>query len=376
MLLRGVASADAVEPGDMALTHTGRFEKVLAVTHSRYKGPSFEVQLNGRYKRRVSLLGDQQMLVRNRSASLEWVGGADLVPGPYGAHGGVNAWHSWACQPRLDGDAEGLAVAGFLPDDFVFDTEGLRRSYESKYRADSRWALGPWLPVGWDLGYLMGIFAAEGSLAVRGGILSGGIGFTLHEDEVEIVDRIRGILSALGARTSVYPAGRGQKCVEVRSALLPLAFILKEECRTGAHHKRVPPSVLTGSAAARSGFLEGVLDGDGRDLSRSSNIQGRRDLKTSSKSLAWGVKSLLADAGHWVGVAEVVAPSPFRPEGGKTTAYSLPFVPGRAWSRTLNDEGLLYRPILNVEESTYEGPAVRVLCDGGSIVTDFVLAAR
>ena len=66
-----------------------------------------------------------------------------------------------------------------------------------------------------------------------------------------------------------------------------------------------------GEEDRRRGFLEGILDGDGKNPRRESNPAGRRDLKTASRSLAWGVRALLADIGHWATISTGESPSVF-----------------------------------------------------------------
>jgi DNA polymerase III subunit alpha len=373
----GVKNVEDVRVGDLVLTHKGRFRRVLRTMRRPYKGQAYTVSLGGRYGRTLTLTEEHPVLVRTRDGLVDWKKPADIDAGPANAHGGVNSWKSWACLPRLRAEWTKISACDFLPADFCESPQGgLTRSYASKYRADQTWPSFPAeLPLDYDLGYLLGMYAAEGHVGSFRGRINGEIGFTLHHDERRLADRITKLLNRFGASAVVYDRA-DRHSLEIKAANTPLAFLLIGLVGKGAGTKRVPAQVLNGPPEVRKGFLDGLLDGDGRNPLRESNASGRRDLKTASRSLAWGVRALLADIGHWVSVTTGEAPSTF-PWGSGTRSYRwymLSFHPNRRYSRTMEDDRYLYRPISAVEPENLDTEVFNFeVEEDNSYVSDFVL---
>ncbi|MFL6249309.1 MAG: DNA polymerase III subunit alpha, partial [Actinomycetes bacterium] len=373
----GVKNVEDVRVGDMVLTHKGRFRRVLRTMRRPYEGQAYTVSLGGRYGRTLTLTEEHPVLVRTRDGLVDWRKPADIDAGQASKHGGVNCWKSWACLPRLRTEWTEIRASDLLPDDFSAPPAGgITRTYGSKYRGDQAWPRFPdRIPLDYDFGYLLGIYAAEGHVGSRGGRINGEVGFTLHRDESELAARIIGLLGHFGATAVSYdrPDRHSQ---EIKAASSPLAHLLIALVGKGARHKRVPAQILNGPPDVRRGFLDGLLDGDGKNASRESNPTGRRDLKTASRSLAWGVRTLLADIGHWATISTGESPSVL-PQGGSLHDYRwyiVTYKPNRRYSRTLEDHQFLYRPILSVEPVELDTEVFNFeVEEDNSYVSDFVL---
>ncbi|MFL6103163.1 MAG: DNA polymerase III subunit alpha [Actinomycetes bacterium] len=373
----GVKNVEDVRVGDMVLTHKGRFRRVLRTMRRPYEGQAYTVSLGGRYGRTLTLTEEHPVLVRTRDGLVDWRKPADIDAGQASKHGGVNCWKSWACLPRLRTEWTEIRASDLLPDDFSAPPAGgITRTYGSKYRGDQAWPRFPdRIPLDYDFGYLLGIYAAEGHVGSRGGRINGEVGFTLHRDESELAARIIGLLGHFGATAVSYdrPDRHSQ---EIKAASSPLAHLLIALVGKGARHKRVPAQILNGPPDVRRGFLDGLLDGDGKNASRESNPTGRRDLKTASRSLAWGVRTLLADIGHWATISTGESPSVL-PQGGSLHDYRwyiVTYKPNRRYSRTLEDHQFLYRPILSVESVELDTEVFNFeVEEDNSYVSDFVL---
>jgi DNA polymerase-3 subunit alpha len=373
----GVKNVENVHVGDRVLTHKGRFRRVLRTMRRPYQGRAYSVSLGGRYGRTLTLTEEHPVLVRTRDGLVDWKKPADIDAGRANAHGGVNSWKSWACLPRLRTEWTKITVCEFLPADFCESPDGgITRSYGSKYRADHLWPSFPTeLQLDHDLGYLLGMYAAEGHVGSVRGRINGEVGFTLHRDERHLAARLTKLLARLGVTAVIYDRP-DRHSMEVKAASTPLAHLLIGLVGRGAKSKRVPAQILNGPPEARRGFLDGLLDGDGENPARESNAGGRRDLKTASRSLAWGVRALLADIGHWATVTTGESPSTF-PWGSGTQAYRwhiLSFQPNRRYSRTLDDDRYVYRPISSVDPVDLDTEVFNFeVDDDNSYVSDFVL---
>jgi len=370
----GVKNVEDVQKGDYVLTHKGRFRRVLRTLRRHYRGRAYTVALSGRYGRTLTLTEEHPLLVRTRHGSLGWTKPGEIVAGRPGASVGAENWNAWACLPKLAVEHVNSDVFSLLPADFSASQCGVKRSYASKYRADEVWPRFPTtIALDYDFGYLLGIYAAEGSANPNGVI-----DFTLHESEIDIAEFLVSIAQRWGLNTAIYPVQR-KHSLTVRICGVPLALVLIALCGKGAPEKRVPPEVITGPQAVRTGFLAGILDGDGRDPHRPSGRKGRRDFKTSSRSLAWGVRTLLADRGHWVCIAS--GDMPARLPGGNGALsektyryYMLSYGPERGFCYTQEDEHATYRPISSVTPIELDTDVYNFAVDeDNSYVSDIIL---
>jgi deoxycytidine triphosphate deaminase/intein/homing endonuclease len=114
------------------------------------------------------------------------------------------------------------------------------------------------LTIDREFAWLLGLYVAEGYR--REGQ------FVLSNTDVDILDRVEGILTRLG-----IPVYRGEGhaitgCSSLFSLVLKWLGVGE-----GAHSKRVPPIVFGWPVARIQGFLDGLVDGDGsRDPRRTS----------------------------------------------------------------------------------------------------------
>src|SRR5262249_22221642 len=154
-----------------------------------------------------------------------------------------------------------------------------------KYRADELWRKFPSvINLDCEFGYLLGLYAAEGCVLMKGERNTGGVGFTFHRNEKHLASRVITILASYGV-AAVTREREDRNTLDVFAQNIPLAYLLVSLCGHGARNKRVPIQILNGPPEVRHGFLEGILDGDGKNPSRLSNASASRDLKTASRSL-------------------------------------------------------------------------------------------
>jgi DNA polymerase-3 subunit alpha len=374
----GIKAVEEVQVGDRVLTHRGRFRPVLRTMRRAYSGRAFTVSLAGRYGRTLTLTEEHPILVRNREGAVDWSKPGDIVAGRPGARGGREYWQSWACLPKLQETYSSIRMLDVLPEGFAEDESGgLRRTYESKYRADQNWQAVPAnMPLDAEVGYLLGLFSAEGSLQRRDGHLTGSICFSLNAKEIHLADRIEQTFERFGAPTQRYLPKDRPNSLEVHACSVPVAHLLKAWVGCGASTKRVPEEILNSPRAVRRAFMEGLLDGDGKNPTATSNARGGRDLKVASRDLAWGFRTLLADLGFWATVCEGQGLGSF-PQGRSDRNYRwymVSYRPNRAFSYTLEDEKFVYRPISAVNEVWLESEVFNFeVEEDNSYVSDFVL---
>lgn len=160
------------------------------------------------------------------------------------------------------------------------------------------YAKGSWrgtekqLPIDTQLAYVLGWFAAEGSLCKtpKG---NHNFQFTLGPDEFDVAQLLRErIERVFYVRSRIY---RSKSKTVLMGSSKGFYEFLKRETRTGAKNKRVPPFIFDATAEVRSAFLAAYFDGDGHH----SNQRGEHDqwtAKTVSHELAHGIHGLLLQA--------------------------------------------------------------------------------
>jgi intein/homing endonuclease len=224
----------------------------------------------------------QQRPIPEQDFSPEWVPIKEVRKGDYVA------------VPRLK-EGSGSEVLDLRP----FHVEGLRHS--RRRGLDS-------VTMSEDLAWFMGLYVAEG---FRVSPKHGGIVFSLHEDEVAYVERVRGIARRLGYKTSVYGRKQyGSKGIDVKVQCASLGRALHAWCGAGlARDKRIPEVILRSSAAIRRQFLIGLFDGDG--YIKNNQVH----LHTASHILALQTQLLIASLGAVVGITYADGATSTRKDG-------------------------------------------------------------
>jgi RecA/RadA recombinase len=144
-------------------------------------------------------------------------------------------------------------------------------------------------PVDLEVAWLLGYFAAEGSLAGRG--------IKLSDTTEELVDKASKIgyykLCCLPSHsTKVYePPNPRVPLYTVRLSTRDEVYALFSKCVSKNGYKKVPDVVLNASLEIQKAFLEGFKDGDG------SIALDEYKLSTSSFCLAAGLEYMLSNLG-------------------------------------------------------------------------------
>lgn len=145
-----------------------------------------------------------------------------------------------------------IAVAAEIPGLL----EGLTRDDRIGWRGSGH-GLSPTIDVDDDLGWLLGMYVAEGSRRAKQ--------VTISNTDQALLDRVESVLKRLGVPTYRGP-GAVTGCCSLFSSLLHWLGT-----GGGAHSKRIPPIVFGWPRTLLEAFFEGLVDGDGsRDQTRTS----------------------------------------------------------------------------------------------------------
>jgi len=152
-----------------------------------------------------------------------------------------------------------------------------------------------------DEAYVVGLFVAEGSFAKAAGAKVG-VQFALHEDEVDLIERVRSFAQRFDRDVKVYSRD-DSKGVSVRIHSRDAADFFFAHGGEYAHAKRASQAIVDSPNEVVAAYLRGLWDGDGYIATKKSTAR----LNTASEDLAWQTAALLRRLGYssYVGTAMV-----------------------------------------------------------------------
>ena len=359
----GVTPIENVTVGDWVLTHKGRFRQVTKVMTRPYRGRGYEIHLSQGGKPLV-LTEEHPILISDNEGCHSWQLPGEVKAGYRSNKKGIGAWHSYAMLPAtLETNVSTLKVLDHLDESFEnvsgVLTQKTQGSAPHPCSGDNRTTTWPDFPLyldldDYDLGWLLGIFAAEGSATTKQVV------FSLHVDEVDLAAAIQRLLQKYFRAESSLFSRPGKNLLEVICHHTALAVLLGNLCGHGAHNKHVPVPVMQGPETLRRGFLDGVFDGDG-SLTRSRFTFG-----VASPDLAWGVRTLMAVLHDKWGTVGTLEDYPDR--------WSIQFNRHARWSYIMRQGDYLLRPIKEVKEVPLDTTVYNFSVDEDeSYVSDFIL---
>lgn len=116
-----------------------------------------------------------------------------------------------------------------------------------------------------DVGWLIGLWLAEGSTDRNPGGKPHGLTWNLCKDELSIAQRVRKVVrDTFGVESTIHSMPSKPNCLFVSVGCAPLARWMYRICGSGnTYAKRVPKEVFASSAMTRMACLRGWLEGDG-----------------------------------------------------------------------------------------------------------------
>lgn len=369
----GVKAIEEINTGDFVLTHKGRFRRVIRTMYRPYNGNAYEIHLAGRYSRMLTLTEEHPVLVRTREGAVSWTKPGEIKAGSSTVSGGRNSWQSWVCLPKLDSTCHEFDMTQYLPAEDGWDTseDYVSKRYAS-HRTVNKWlAIPSMLPLDADLAYLMAFYACEGSLNISVGRLTGGICLTTHAKNKErAVTRLKGVAEKFGTTLRIYHlTGYRENLLSLGLNCFPLALLLEATVGRGSQNKKIPWQIMQSPKEIKEAFIQGMMDGDCKDIDLPRNTSQSATLRTTSPYLAWGFRTLLADREHFVGITKRETAA-----GRYLPVYTISYSPRRTYSRTLHDDSYVYRPVREVVPKSINETVYNIeVEEDHSYVSDFIL---
>ena len=174
-------------------------------------------------------------------------------------------------------------LEGFEWQDFIDNWGGSLRTEGTLSAANWANSLDNKLELSEDLGYLVGIFIAEGNYS--------GWRVAISLTEKEIINRVKRICAKLGVRSYLKKNG---KDISINCSTLKLVFEKIFQLKQGSKNKSLPPDILTYNLDFIRGVIAGIIDGDGTRGSK--DINGKYSqllIRVSSRTMLEQIAILL-----------------------------------------------------------------------------------
>jgi DNA polymerase III subunit alpha len=398
---RGAVPIESIEVGNQVLTHRGRFRPVVRTMTRRYQGDLYTLRCGHMGATELTVTDEHPVLVANNRGVRRWVRADQLQGGYRSQTKGIRAWNEYVCVPKLAAGivqtvdaAKLMTERGLYPHDGLVQAPGAsliplqrHREVSELVRAGATYAQVAGLfetpigsvgrivrnestPITWrfpanieideNFAYFLGLATAEGCFSGAGrGQVS--LTFNLATEKDTLAAWVSNYLLEWGVKTTRYERP-DRNTVDVYFCHLPLATVLANLIGSTQPNRIVPRIIFESPFEVRQSFLQGMVDGDGKHASN-----GERSVKISSESLAWGLRTLLADLGFYSKVVQG--------ENDGHAFWMISYKPNRKWSRTWDDDEYVYLPLHRVDRQERADTAVFncEVAEDNSYVGDFAL---
>lgn len=267
-----IKNIEDIESGDIVLSHTGAWRKVLYPTKREYVGKIYSIKAEGCYER-INCTKDHKFPVVQK------------------AHCGIKEQIVWKRAEELSladrflcAINEDMCETRYLDVDEYTDYHALTLNKDTGKHLKNPISVRK-IPIDKSLLLFLGLYAAEGNCCASRCNLT----FTLHEDESRLVEYIRSYVESISdAKVSVIRK-KGSKAVSVYVYCKELSILVSNLIKDGADKKVVPSFVKELPKELQMYFIKGLFLGDGhikKDRRRITYV-------TVSESLAKGACYLL-----------------------------------------------------------------------------------
>ena len=259
-LLDGPKKIEDVTYGDQALTHMGRYRRVLDLGNQEYEGKVY--QLKPRYRTAINVTADHPIWTLREDGG-QFIHVQDLKP---------NDKILFPVDRRIE-DKEFIDLTEVIDhSDLVIENGYFTRKLSEKYGAEPKRLRGkPGRPINQlpvkieltdDFLWFLGLYIAEGS---TGGPDNKTVSIALSTKETELINRAINVLEKLTGKVAAIRdhTKYGDNSVSVELANIPLSRALPILCGKSSYNKHFPEWAQFLPEDKQKALLRGYFDGDG-----------------------------------------------------------------------------------------------------------------
>ena len=343
---RGMKPIEEIKPGDLVLTHRGRFRPVLRTMVRHHHGYLYGIRAANTNITWVT--GEHPILTTDHKLNeYRWVRADSLSYGRRNRHGGTETWKTYALFPKLkEQESSSLNLLEYL-NPKIYGTDGkvvLKVGKYNKYDSLMFTSIPVNLNINENVAKVIGLFLAEGSYQFDPKGRAATLVFSYNNRENHLVDFTINTLQAI-TKSPVRICSRPERnLMEVYCGNTILAQAILNICGKGAGGKYISSPILRWPKSYLQKFLDGLVAGDGR-ISPDTN---QTHLKVKSRDIAWGVRLIAASLGYPGKVLKIKEEDGIR--------HQISWSPAAAYRRIFQNEDYLFLPIKEVRKRIYDGP--------------------
>jgi len=169
-------------------------------------------------------------------------------------------------------------LEGFEWNDFIKNWGGSLKSLGTLSTSNSANSLNNKLELTEDLGYLIGLFIAEGHYDSWR--------LAITNSEKKIIEKIQRICASLGVRSCIHNKKGKTKRISINCSTLKLVFEKVFKIKPSSQNKNLPVDILTYNLDFARGVIAGIIDGDGSVREASAQILIRVVSRTMLEQLS------------------------------------------------------------------------------------------
>ncbi len=364
----GVKPIEEIQPGELVLTHEGRFRPVRNVMTRRYHGALYG--LNATLSNTLWLTDEHPILTTEGvGKEMKWKRADEITAGRRNRRGGVDTWRTYVAFPRLgrhSQETQTLRLTDYLDAAIYAESQGklVKSGKFNKWDKTIAFDIPARVEVTPDLMRLLGLFIAEGSFQRDSSGRPTCMTFSFGSPEVELAVFVRSALKSIFNLNSRESLREDKHIREVYCSSAILARLFQQLCGSGCSEKRIPGFVYNASKKHIASFVGGVVDGDGR---RTHNRGGYTVVRMVSRNVVHGLKLLVGALGHGGVVSESKV-------DGRRNIYTLTWSTTPSFRHFLHDERFLLLPLKSLAHRDYDGPVYNIeVEEDSSYVSDIVL---